>query len=85
MSEDRKIFDDYHVDCNDCQHYWNDTCDAPPDNVERSCTAFIATRRTNIPLQIKTLQIGSQRIKKALVIQLVFDVVILLSFLIGGC
>lgn len=54
-----QIFDDYnHVNCLDCHHYWNDTCDGPPTGLERPCTAFLATKRVDIPAQIKELQNG---------------------------
>ena len=56
---DNKIFDDYNVDCNDCQRYWNDQCDGVKQGSTRLCKEFLATRRTNIPDQIEKL---SQRL-----------------------
>lgn len=51
-------FDDWKdvQDCNDCQHYWNNTCDAPTDGSKLRCNSFLATRKVNIQRQIKTLQ-----------------------------
>lgn len=54
-----KIFDDYSVDCNDCQRYWNDQCDGVKPGSTRLCKEFLATRRTNILDQIEKL---SQRL-----------------------
>lgn len=50
-------FDDFTpVDCLDCQHYWTDACDSLAIGSQKPCTAFLATRSIDIPLQIKTLQ-----------------------------
>ena len=55
--EDKKIFDDFpRVDCNDCSHYWDDSCEGVPQGSEKRCTAFLATKRVDIPEQIKTLR-----------------------------
>lgn len=51
-----KRFDDYEVDCNDCQHYWRDTCDGVPIEKKRNCTSFKAARTYDIPEQIKQLR-----------------------------
>lgn len=57
MSEPKQIFDDFpRVDCNDCQHYWSDTCDSVPVGSEKRCTSFLATKRVDIPLQIEWLR-----------------------------
>ena len=62
-----KIFDDFPtVDCNDCECYHDNTCDGTPVGQERHCTAFKATRRTDIPLQIKSLQRKNLRHSRAL-------------------
>ena len=54
--EDNKIFDEYQVDCNECQSYWLDQCDGVRTGSHRACTAFKAIRRTNIPEQLKNLE-----------------------------
>lgn len=55
MSNSR--FDDWKevVDCNECTHYWNDSCDAVDRGVKRTCNSFLATRSIVIPSQIKAL------------------------------
>lgn len=51
-------FDDWSEvkECNDCQHYWTDACDGTPVGSEKRCIAFKATRRVDIPEQIKSLR-----------------------------
>ena len=51
-----KIFDNYEVECNECQHYWRDTCDGVPIEKKRNCTSYTATRTSDIPEQIKQLR-----------------------------
>lgn len=51
-------FDDWDevVDCNDCKHYYDETCDGTLTGKQKPCKTFLATRRVDIPLQIKSLQ-----------------------------
>ena len=58
------VFDEQYVDCNSCEHYHNNTCDAVPVGSERTCTAFKATRRVDIPQQIKSLRNDVRGIKR---------------------
>jgi hypothetical protein len=61
------IFEEYPtVDCEDCQSYWTDECDGTPVGSEKVCKAFKATRRTNTPLQIKSLQKGYKTLREGL-------------------
>lgn len=50
-----KIFDDYEVECNECQKYWLDQCDGVKPDTTRQCTSFVATRNMDIPHKIKKL------------------------------
>ena len=54
------VFDEQYTDCNNCEAYWNNQCDGVTVGSERTCTAFKATRREDIPQQIKSLR---ERIK----------------------
>ena len=58
------IFDDWKevVDCNECQHYYNDTCDGVPKGTKRNCQSFLATRSVVIPNQIKELKRANKRL-----------------------
>lgn len=58
-TNNHKIFDDFPIkDCNDCAHYWDNTCDSPKTLQKGSntlCNSFLVTRRVVLPLQIKRL------------------------------
>ena len=56
--KNKKRFEDWEdVDCNQCERYWDNSCDgAPLKGSRRVCTAFSATRSVIIPLQIKRLE-----------------------------
>ena len=56
--KNKKRFEDWDdVDCNQCERYWDNSCDgAPLKGSRRACTAFSATRSVIIPLQIKRLE-----------------------------
>ena len=60
-----KIFDDFNVECNECEHYWNAVCDGVKPNDTRSCTSFKATRQVDIPKQIEKLDTDVKDLKKA--------------------
>jgi hypothetical protein len=55
---DQKRFDDYTavVDCNECAHYWDSSCDGASKGSIATCNSFSATRSVVIPRQIKQLQ-----------------------------
>lgn len=46
------------VDCNDCQHYYDNTCDGVSKGSTRLCKQFKAVRGINMPEEIKSLQNG---------------------------
>lgn len=55
---DPKRFDDYSevVDCNDCSHYWDSSCDGVSKGSTTNCNSFLATRSIVIPQRIKQLE-----------------------------
>ena len=55
-STSNKVFDDYEVNCNECEHYWCSDCDGVPINEKRNCASFKATRTVDIPKQIAQLK-----------------------------
>lgn len=59
-SNQLKRFDDYTptVDCEDCTHWWGNSCDGVKKGSRKPCTSFIATRNVVIPAKIKALQRG---------------------------
>ena len=56
MSEPKRFEDWNIVDCNECSHYWDNSCDGVSKDNKRVCNSFIATRNVVIPEQIKRLQ-----------------------------
>ena len=57
MSKEEKIFEDYpEVDCNTCHSYWTDQCDGTKVGQSRKCTAYEATRQSDLPMQIEKLE-----------------------------
>lgn len=50
------IFDNYEVDCNGCECYWDNSCDGVPLDKKRNCTSYTATRTTDIPMRIADLK-----------------------------
>ena len=62
MGDNKKIFDDFPaVDCNECESWWLNQCDGVKEGSTKPCTAFKATRRVNIPLQIESLTSALKR------------------------
>lgn len=79
--ENNKIFDDYNVDCNDCQRYWNDQCDGVKQGSTRLCKEFLATRRTNIPDQIEKLSQRLVEVEKSIAIMVCIVILIVICYL----
>ena len=61
-----KVFDETYVDCNQCQHYWTDSCDGTPVAKIRPCRDFKATRETDIPLMVEKLSKGQKQSDKSI-------------------
>ena len=50
-----KRFEDWEdVDCNGCEHYWDNSCDGT--DTPKSCNCYKANRSVVIPNQIKRLE-----------------------------
>ena len=64
MTEEKKVFEDWEVDCNSCTRYWDSSCDGVKKNKNKPCNAFLATRSIILPEELKRLkkQINSVRI-----------------------
>ena len=85
------------VDCNSCTLYWNEQCDGTqntPQGSTRLCKAYKATRRVDVPLQIKSLQNGlkslvesDKRCRRMWAAQIIVDIGLIINLiveLIGG-
>ena len=72
----QKIFDDFQtVSCNECSHYWDSSCDGVYKGSNKPCKTFLATRRVDIPQQIKALNIAFRWLTIAVIIELILIVV----------
>jgi hypothetical protein len=78
-----KIFDEYHVDCNECQRYWLDQCDGTPEDVQKPCTSFIATKKVDIPERIKVLEKRLQSLTGCVLVMNIIIIFHLLSHWLG--
>lgn len=57
MSDTPKRFEDWEkVDCNDCSHYWDSSCDGASKGSKVGCNSFSATRSVVIPEKINHLE-----------------------------
>lgn len=57
MTNEKKVFDDFpQADCNTCRSYMSDQCDGVPIGESRKCTAYEATRQSDLPMQIENLK-----------------------------
>lgn len=62
--QQKQVFDDFPtVDCNDCTHYWDDSCDGAVKGSQRLCKTFSATRRVIYPQEIKSLKKAVRELK----------------------
>ena len=74
-----KVFSEWdtQVDCNNCGHYWDDSCNGTPKDKARSCNSYIATRRVVIPEQIKELEMQIKNLKIS--VNILWIVILILS------
>lgn len=73
-----KVFEEWDVDCNDCKHYWDDSCDACSEGSRRLCNSFVATRRVVLPARIERLESAVRSLKT-----IAYMEAVLLGLLIG--
>lgn len=71
----KQVFDEQYTDCNKCEAYWNNQCDGVTVGSERTCTAFKATRRVDIPQEIKSLR---ERVKSLERHSFILNIIIIL-------
>lgn len=57
MSDTPKRFDEWEqVDCHECTHYWDNSCDGVPKDSKKQCSSYVATRSIVLPERIKELE-----------------------------
>lgn len=85
MNIENSRFDNWlHVDCNDCEHYWNALCDGVAKGSEKPCTAFKATRSTDIPEQIKVLRERLKLLNRGQILLGIAIIIHALGHILGG-
>ena len=86
MKKGDVLFDDWSEvkDCNQCEPYWNNQCDGAKVGSEKRCTAFKATRRVDIPLEIEALRKAVKRLSVAVILLGVVQILESLSSIFGG-
>lgn len=85
MNQDSpKRFDNWNeVDCNDCSHYWDSSCDAVSKGSKVGCNSYLATRSVVIPAKLNSLE---KRFKWHLIASILVDIAFalhLLSHILG--
>ena len=85
MSEKQpKRFEDWEeVDCNDCVHYWDSSCDGAKKDTRMPCNSFLATRSIVIPEKQKALEKAFKRQRIALYVLGGLDIIHIIVSWIG--
>lgn len=84
MDKSSKRFEDWEeVDCNDCSHYWDSSCDGASKGSRVGCNSFLATRSVVIPEKIKYLERRVGRLEGACVLMLILDILTLVVIFFG--
>lgn len=64
-TKEPKIFDEYEVDCNTCEKYWDSSCDgvkcSKDGSESRKCTSYKAVRKLDI---VETVNKHTKEIKQ---------------------
>lgn len=82
MADTPKRFEDWEeVDCNDCSHYWDSSCDGVSKGSRVGCNSYLATRSVVIPRQMKKLETSVYFLEW---MQAVFFLVLTLWIVFGG-
>lgn len=77
MSIENKRFEDwYDVDCNECSHYWDSSCDGADKDTKRLCNSFTATRSVIIPKQLEGIKKDIKYLYILMAIQVLFDLLV---------
>jgi hypothetical protein len=78
-------FEDWEdVDCNDCVHYWDSSCDGVKKGSKMPCNSFSATRSVVIPEKQKALEKAFKRQRIALCVLGGLEIIHIIVHWIGG-
>ena len=56
MSDEKRFEGWEEVDCNDCSHYWDSTCDGATKGSRIGCNSYLATRKVVLPERLNHLE-----------------------------
>lgn len=77
---DLKRFEEWEkVDCNECSHYWDSSCDGVSKGNSIGCNSYLATRSVVIPEKINRLENDVHDLK---MIVLAECILIVMSFIL---
>lgn len=82
--QDVRIFDEFQVECTECEHYWDNSCDGVKCFEEKHCTSYKATKRMEIPKEIDKIRQNMKVNNRAIILLEVVMVIHLLGHLIWG-
>lgn len=74
--EDKKIFDLEPIACEDCERYWDSSCDGHKN--EAPCKSFKAALKYDIPQRLKTVEYKVNELRKSDILQIITDIGILI-------
>lgn len=83
MSESKRFEDWIHVDCNECARYWDSSCDGV-QATQKPCNSFLASRKVQIPEQIKGLEKRCDRLRVGIMLNTLLIIAHLLTHIFGG-
>lgn len=82
--EQSKRFDDWvEVDCNDCAHWWDSSCDAVDKGSRKPCNSFLATRSVVLPEQIKALDKRLKYLGSATIVLAIINLILWVVYIRG--
>lgn len=57
MTDTPKRFENWEqVDCNECSHYWDSSCDGASKDSKLGCNSYLATRSVVLPARLNKLE-----------------------------
>lgn len=84
MSESPKRFEDwYEVDCNQCQRYYDNSCDGVQKGSKKACNSYLATREVVIPTKIKELEKRLRYLGLVLITLVVINLILWVVYIRG--
>lgn len=84
MSDTQKRFEDWEkVDCNECSHYWDSSCDGASKGSSVGCNSYSATRSVVIPAKLNDLERRFKWLTRATMLTDLAIILHLLSHILG--